>query len=869
MLVGCLGHAQTHTALPQGARKLEITVADENGVAVRSAHVILTVAPPTQPSAGNPSSGSPSPGSPWSCETDFAGRCSLNGLPTGSFQLRVEKQGYYAAMMPAIRPEDTAAVDVTLSHLEEVRSVVNVNESSPAIDPAQISSKEQLSGLDIIDVPYAATHDYRNVINFIPGVVQDASGQPHVAGADTYQTLTLLDGFNVTQPANGLLLVRVSTDAFRSIEVEPSREPAEYGKGSGGVLNLNTGIGDDHFRTIATNFIPSLEDVRGIGVDQWTPRVTFSGPIEPGKMWFFDAIEAEYDNIIFTQLPREADADQLWRGGNLAKVQTNITSRNMLTTSFLVNYLHDLHDGLSPLQPASSTPTDVESAYVGTVKDQHYFKGGELLEAGFNVSQYNVGLTPLGPLPYFVTLESAGGNYYLQEHTHARRWQGLSNLFLPPHYVHGRHDVELGIDVDRIGYEAGFLRQPISVWDSESAGTPNGACPTHTNGMPLAPYLCSRYSTFSGGGDSTTYNFETSAYVEDRWLPTNRLLVEPGLRFDWDEIVRHPLFSPRLAGTYVLDNSGNTKLSAGIGLVYDATELILIARPYAGERQDYFFNSAGEPTDLTGVVIPTPSPVLSTFSVNRQNLQAPRFVNWSVALEKKLPASVFMKVEFMQRRGTHDFVYNTPNNLPGGDFILQNTRDDLYDAIQVNLRRSFRDRYMVMVSYTRSSTHSNQALDFNVDGPVLGRVIPSSSPRTPNAFAGPQAPGPFLWDAPNRLLTWGFIPFFRLPIIHELDLAYSAEARTGFPFNVFTDQQLLYGAPGSYRFPTYFTLNLHLEKRFHLFGYYWALRGGCDDITNGSNPVVVNADVNSPQFLTFSGFNHRAFTSRIRLLGKK
>jgi hypothetical protein len=71
---------------------------------------------------------------------------------------------------------------------------------------------------------------------------------------------TLLDGFNITQPANGLLLVRVSTDAFRSIEVEPSREPAEYGKGSGGVLSLDTGIGDDRFPIIATNFIPSIQE---------------------------------------------------------------------------------------------------------------------------------------------------------------------------------------------------------------------------------------------------------------------------------------------------------------------------------------------------------------------------------------------------------------------------------------------------------------------------------------------------------------------------------------------------------------------------------------------------------------------------------
>jgi len=838
-LAPCL--AQTHPALPNASHKLEITVTDENGVAVRSALVLLTTA---------------AQASPLRCETDFAGHCTFTGLPAATFQLRVEKQGFYAAAMPSVQPEVTA-VDVALSHLEEVRSVVNVNESPPAIDAAQVSSKEQISGLEIIDIPYPATRDYRNVVNFIPGVVQDTSGQPHIAGAQTYQALTLLDGFNVTQPANGLLLVRVSTDAFRSIEAEPSREPAEYGKGSGGVLGLNTGIGDDHFRILATNFIPSVQDKNGIALDQWLPRLTFSGPIRTRKMWFFDAIEGEYDNTIITQLLPSPDADHLWRAGNLAKVQTNLSSRNILTTSFLFNYLNDQHSGLSPLQPVSTTPTDAESAYVGTVKDQHYFSGGELLEAGFNVSQYNLTLTPLGTLPYYITYDSAGGNYYLDAHTNARRWQGLSNLYLPPHYARGRHDIKLGIDLDRIDYDARFTRQPIFFWP-QTGPPPSNACP-NANGVPIPPYNCVLYSVFSGGNYSTTYNFETSAYVEDRWLVTNRFLLEPGLRLDWDEIVRRPLLSPRLAGTYVLDDSGNTKLSAGVGLVYDATDLILIARPNAGERQDYFFNLNGSPTDVSGTF-------LSTFSVNRQSLQAPRFLNWSVALEKKLPASLFLKAEFLERRGTHDFVYATPDNLPGGNFILQNTRDDRYNALQLNLRRSFRQRYMVMGSYIRSSAHSNQVLDFNVDAPILARVL---LPGTPPTLVGPQAPGPLLWDAPNRFLSWGVLPFFRLPIIHELDLAYSAEARTGFPFNVFTDQQLLYAAPGSYRFPTYFTLNLHLEKRFHLFGYYWALRGGFDDITGRSNPVVVNADHDSPEFLTFSGYNRRAFTSRIRFLGRK
>ena len=219
---------------------------------------------------------------------------------------------------------------------------------------------------------------------------------------------------------------------------------------------------------------------------------------------------------------------------------------------------------------------------------------------------------------------------------------------------------------------------------------------------------------------------------------------------------------------------------------------------------------------------------------------------------EKLPAAIYLKAEFLEKRGSRGFVYNTPNGS-GGNFILENTRDDRYDAFEVTLRHNFRESYMLMGSYTRSRAHSNQVLDFSVDNPLLS----------------PQEPGPYAWDTPNRFLSWGYVPFFKLPIIHQTEIAYSMETRTGFPFNVTNDQQQLVGPPGSHRFPDYFSLNLFLEKRFHLFGYFWELRGGFDNITGHGNPIVVNSDINSPQFLTFSAFEGRAFTSRIRLLGRK
>jgi hypothetical protein len=60
---------------------------------------------------------------------------------------------------------------------------------------------------------------------------------------------------------------------------------------------------------------------------------------------------------------------------------------------------------------------------------------------------------------------------------------------------------------------------------------------------------------------------------------------------------------------------------------------------------------------------------------------------------------------------------------------------------------------------------SNQVLDFNVDNPIYG----------------PQLPDPFPWDAPNRFLSTGILPG-KLPVLHKVDVEYSAEARTGFPF---------------------------------------------------------------------------------------
>lgn len=286
------------------------------------------------------------------------------------------------------------------------------------------------------------------------------------------------------------------------------------------------------------------------------------------------------------------------------------------------------------------------------------------------------------------------------------------------------------------------------------------------------------------------------------------------------------------------------KLVAGAGLYYDSTNIGVITRPESGERMDVFYDRTGK--------IPVGVPVVTSFEANEQALKEPRFLNWSVGVERKLPGSIYSNLEFIEKRGRHGFTYvnrcGADPNCLSGLFVFWNERRDRYDAFKINLRRTFKGNHIVFASYTRSAARSNAVLDFSLGNPLFSQ----------------QAGGPLAWDSPNRFLSWGFLPLRR-----GFDLAYIADWRDGFPFSLVNQNQQRVGQPDSRRLPAYFSLNLALERRFRVFGCEWALRAGIDNITQRANPTAVNNNVDSPHFMTFGGIQGRALTGRIRLLGRK
>lgn len=805
--------AERGTPATAGGASLLVTVRDENGVAVPSASV--TLFPPKQ-------------APPLSQVTDYAGRAEFQRLQTGTYRLVVEKQGFYQLAVNDVDFHAGAAMEVALNHTQEFKQTVHVVYSPPAIDPSRVAATQKLSAEEIINLPYTVTRDIRTALPLMPDVLPDQNGQTHVDGADSNQMVYLLDGFDVAQPVKDLNEIRVSTDAIRSVNLESSRESVEYEQASGGILNLQTAMGDDHYRFTASDFVPSPSSTDGFHIQGFTPRVTLSGPIVRGKAWFLDAVDGEYDHNVFTELPRGENSDYIGRLSNLARVQVNLSPRNQLSASFLVNDYHEDHTALSLLQPLSTTTRLVQPTYFVSLQDQITLGDGLLVQAGFGWSQFSTTQTPLGNAPYVQLPGSAEGNYYLSSQDTARRYEGRLNVYVPPASWHGSHQFMFGGDLERITDHEEIEREPFTI--------------------ETASAMLERSVSFTGPPQFGQNNFDLAGYVQDRWSLSSRLFVVPALRVEGDDLIRGAQAAPRVAATYMATKDGKTKVSAGVGLYYDRTNLAFLEQAQQGQRLDTFYGPNG--TTVLGTLT-------TEFAANVATLEAPRFLNWSLGLERELPWRIFLDTEFVERHGEHGFDYGnlnsgtTASGIPAsGLFVLENDEQDRYDGVTFTARHTFGEGYNFMVSYMRSAATSNTVLRPSLDSPL---------------FAA-QLSGPLPWDSPNRILASGWLP---VPHVRAWTFGFSLDWHDGYTYSLMNEQQELVGLPDSQRFPRFFVLDVHLEKRFRLLGYELAIRGGFNDVTDRGNPSVVENNINAPNFGQFGGFEERAFTGRIRFLGRK
>lgn len=768
--------------------------------------------------------------------TDAQGRFAVALPAEASYRMTVEREGYFPIREQTVVVVSGQEATLTLEPVREIRESIEVSAAPMGVDMTTSASQQGISANEIANVPYPNTNDFRQALRIVPGVVRDNRGGLHINGGAEDQVMYTLNGFNVTDPLTGRFDSRLSVESVQSVEISSGAMAAEFGKGSAGTLAVRTNTGDDKFRHSATNFLPGIENRKGLIIGDWTPRVTLSGPLKRGRAWFSETADLQYTKTVIRDLPKGDDRVGSTRLTNLFHTQVNLTPSNLLYSSFLFNRWSANRTGLSALDPWETTMDRRSRQWFFNVKDQLYLPGRAVVEVGYAANRTFGREIPQGEGLLQYTPDGKRGFWFVDAVRNASRDQFLVNGFLPSFTAWGGHQLKSGIDLDRMSYQQTVRRTGFENYTNERSVL--------------------RRTVYGGAGSLEQSNYETSWFLQDSWRVRPGLLIELGIRTDWGNILRRWDWSPRLGLAFSPAGWENTKFYGGVSQVFDAPNLRLFSRPLDQYALTTYFGPGG--SIVRG-------PALTLFMVQNPRLKRPLYRNVTAGVEQTWLASVSLRAEYMRRRGSQGFSYlNTYDDGWGGAppwlgefgahsvdalFDLTNFRRDMFDSYSLSVRHNIKRLYEWMASYTYSRALSNTVVDVSAEDPVM---VADNLGRMP-------------WDVPHRFLSWGYLP----TPVKSWAVAYLVDTRTGFPFSTVSYDGRITGGVSSRRYPTFFEMNLHLERRFEFRGHRWAFRFGANNLTGRINPDSVNNIVESPKFLSFYGGNGRALQFRIRWLGKK
>ncbi len=758
--------------------------------------------------------------------SDDAGYFSLPDLPAGEYTARVEKRGFFVLADQKIELQAaTTEVSFTLNHVEEVREEVDVTVPENRIEPGMTQSTESLSGKEIIDIPVASSHDLQQSLVAMPQVLRDNNLQLHIAGANNTEVQYLLDGVEVGDPASNGLTSRMIVEAVRKAEVQTGRFGAEYAHPGGAILNYETREGDDRWRFNATDFIPGIRVQDGVQLGNFYPRVTFSGPIIKDELWFSQALDFLHTLSVINGLPAGAPNQvQQWGGDSWSRLLWKMSTNNSLHVGFLANVESGTNLGLDALHPESVTTDAAARELFGFVKEQSYFEK-TVLEIGIGVEDGLFNAAPQGTAPYVLLVNGAEGNYFQRLGQDARRYQLFSNAIRGPVKWFGTHTISAGANFSGVELTQTSTRGEIHAL--------------------RADLTLDRVTTFAGNPDFHVANTLAGGFLQDSWSPNAHFVAMVGLRADWDRLFQAALVQPRLALNWMPFKDNRAKFSIGWGMYDIPLNLSVIGQAYDQQQVDTLYDATGK--------VPVQGPATSTFVLpggGLASLQQPYFDIASAGWEERIGENTLVGVELLARDQHHGLVYETvsPGQI-GSEFLLQSSRRDKYRGATISARHTFKNTAALFGSYTRSRASTDQLLQ-----PMLGAL-----------YFAPQQPGPLSWDAPNRVLTWGSIP----TPIWGLLFSFFVDYHTGYPYSSINQQQFLVGAANSLRFPDYASLTISLEKKFTFRDRIFAIRVSAINILDRQNPDVVYNNVDAPNYGTFTGGQGRAFTARLRFVGRK
>jgi Carboxypeptidase regulatory-like domain len=261
----------------------------------------------------------------------------LQGQPAGTASESPASAGVAAGGEPGLAAQESIQVFAEASVIDRFDTRIGANVSFEFID-----------GLPL-------PRFYQNVALLLPGVSGGADGNPNVNGGLRSDNQFLIDGVDTTDPASGLFGLNLAYQAIQEVSVTTAAAPAEYGRSSGGVIDVVTRSGTNEYqgvtRLLATNDgwnspykYPAREVAQlapeiaaaNAGPNRLDPTLALSlgGPLWRDHIWLFGAYDDSQSSF---QGPTHQGT--LWNRGSeiessAAKVTWQVDEANTVVGQF-------------------------------------------------------------------------------------------------------------------------------------------------------------------------------------------------------------------------------------------------------------------------------------------------------------------------------------------------------------------------------------------------------------------------------------------------------------------------------------------------------------------------------------------------------
>ena len=543
--------------------------------------------------------------------TDTEGRFRGVLLPLGAYKLTVKAKNFGTLIREGINLAVGQTVNLSLSlNIASTEQTISVTGEAPVVETDRVEQSSYIDQQSIRSLP----NNGRNFLDFVtltPGVsiVQGPDGNEiSINGQKGINNNVSIDGGDDNNPFFGEQrggqrpAFTVNLDAVKEFQVVADGAPAEFGRSSGGFINVVTKSGTNEVHGTAHEFqkwtgltARQSDGTRLSAFSQEQFGGTIGGPIRKNKLFFF----AAYDQQIFNQTkqtnpgridpvlvnffaakfsdPNENGPIKRTNSANaiLGKIDWAFSDKHLAT--FRYNYSRSRQEnGTFDVDPWARSANAIERDFANTLNFSlnSTLTPTTLNEFRFQYSRedrprpYSGPQIPGQSRPFPDTGVSFAGYrfgepFFIPVEDHDDRAQFVDNISL----IRGAHNFKLGFEYNRtnttqtfVGFAngrfifssvQGFINYvnigPKYVECSNGTTNNSGVCPAKTDIVgPLLLFL-----QFAGVGGKTVNQAGTQSipqnepafFLQDRWQIRPNLTLSYGLRWE-GQIEPEPITPP-------------------------------------------------------------------------------------------------------------------------------------------------------------------------------------------------------------------------------------------------------------------------------------------------------------------------------------